>query len=146
LVSIACDTDFLIKIVNDPLPKFDISKLLSENEFVVTPQVLREISGLASSKTPTTSRRARAARDVIEEGKLFGVLKKVEQEIPVSVDADIALIEFVKASPNTRAVATLDGSLLTRLEKMGLPYLTLSNGKLLTRFRQGARYLTAHKV
>jgi rRNA-processing protein FCF1 len=146
LVSIACDTDFLIKIVNDPLPKFDISSLLSENEFVVTQQVLREISGLTSSKTPTTSRRARAVRRMIEEEKHFRVLKKVEQEIPASVDADIALIEFVKASPNTRAVATLDGSLLTRLERMGLPYLTLSKGKMLTRFKQGARYLTANKV
>jgi rRNA-processing protein FCF1 len=143
LASIACDTDFLIKITNDPLPKFDTSLLLSENELVIIPQVLREISGLESSKSPTTSRRARLVKRVMAERKIFKLLS--EGEATSSVDADNALLEFVKTSPSTRAIATLDGSLLKRLEKMGLPYLTLSNGKMLGRFKQRARYLTANK-
>ena len=78
------------------------------------------------------------------ERKIFKMLEEIEAA--TSVDADNALLEFVMASPNTRAVATLDGSLLKRLEKMGLPYLTLSKGKMLARFKQRARYLTANKA
>lgn len=144
MVTIACDTDFIIKISNDPIPKFDLSTLSKENEFLVIPEVFREIIGLERSSTPSTSRRAQMAHRVIVESAVFRTVQ--HDKSSSTVDTDNALIEFVKASPNTRAVATMDGSLLSRLEKIGLPYLTLSKGRTLLRFRQRARYLTAGKV
>lgn len=140
---IVCDTDFLIKISNDPLPKVDLSELTKDNQFVVLPSVIREITGLEKHESPTTARRALKADRVIRESKHFKLVDLKESEEGNSAfDADDALMKFVSKKPNERILATLDGSLLSRLERTTLPYITLSKGKLFFRPSQRATYLT----
>ena len=130
---IACDTDFLIKVTNDPVPALDWGTLSIEHDFAVMPCVIAELKGLATSKIRKTSIRAKSALAVVEEGKKFKRMEAKES----SLDADSALYEFVRADPSSRMIATLDGSLLSRMEKAGLPYLTLSSGKPLLRSYRG---------
>jgi rRNA-processing protein FCF1 len=116
-----------MKITNDPLPGFDWAELSKENKFVTIPAVLSELNGLSKSKKRKTSRRAANTLSLIEGKKIVdSIANKTEFG-----DADIALLEFVRARPKDRALATMDGSLLSRLEKLGLPYLTLSRGRAL---------------
>lgn len=131
MATIVCDSDFLIKISNDPLPKFYFQELVKENDFIVIPSVLGEIKGLEKSRVLSTARRARLARRVVEETKVFERWYEDGQIGSKKEDTDITLIEFVSEKPRERVLATMDGSLLSRLEKMGLPYLTLRNGKAL---------------
>ena len=142
---IACDTDFLIKISNDPLPKFDLAELSKENEFVVMPSVLREIKGLEKSKSSRTARRAKMTLKAIEKSHYFShtFLQKKSDSIILmsSVEADEELMAFVRAKPYERMIATLDGSLLSRAERVGLPYLTLAKGRVLMRTSQREQHI-----
>src|SRR5579871_6027159 len=58
---IACDTDFIIKIANDPLPKFDWKSITSQNEIYTLPSIVRELKSLKSSQIQSTRRRAKMA-------------------------------------------------------------------------------------
>lgn len=138
---IVWDTDFLIKISNDPLPKVDLRELSKENEFVIIPEVILEIRGLARSKNRTTARRAEMALRAIEESKFFksAVLSSVRQP---AKETDEVLIEVIKMKPDERTLATMDGTLLSSMEKSGLPYMTLSKGKLYSPPVARATYLT----
>ncbi len=44
-------------------------------------------------------------------------------------ETDQDLFDFVMNSPQDRVVASLDGSLLSKLERSGMPYITLSSDK-----------------
>jgi rRNA-processing protein FCF1 len=142
LALIVCDTDFLIKISNDPLPRVRLGELSKDYKFVIIPSVIRELSGLEKHANPRTARRARMVDRVIRESKRFKLSLFKGDEKNSTLEADDALIEFVKRNPKERILATLDGSLLSRFERTGLPYLTLSKGKLFFRPSQGATYLT----
>ncbi len=133
-MEIVCDTDFLMKIVNDPLPKFNWKSVSNENEFVTLRCVVRELKGLLSSRSQKTSNRARNTIRAIESG-----IVKVESSENESEEVDYALLEFVRSNATDRLLATLDGSLLSRLEKIGLGYFTLSSGKPLFRLPKQQR-------
>jgi rRNA-processing protein FCF1 len=139
---IVFDTDFLIKISNDPLPKIDFKELSLNNEFAILPSVIREIKGLGRNLNPTTSKRAKTTERFLHDLKKFDFVLVREQKSDPNIDADEALIEFVKENPQQRILATLDGSLLSKFEELSLPYITLSKGRLLFHPGQRARYLT----
>jgi rRNA-processing protein FCF1 len=143
LALIVCDTDFLIKISNDPLAKVDLKELLENNQFVVLPSVVREIAGLERNAKPRTARRARMAHQVITESNRFKIVSTAKGASENSArEADHELMEFISEKPKERTLATLDGSLLSRFERRGLPYITLSKGKLFFGASQRATYLT----
>ena len=127
LFQIVCDTNFLMKIFNDPLPKFDWKSLSSENEFVTLSCVVRELRGLSSRTAGKTSMRARNTLNALDSGGLIKIIPEVEG----NAEVDFALLDFVRQEPKVRILATLDGSLLSSLEKTGLGYLTLSFDKAL---------------
>jgi rRNA-processing protein FCF1 len=151
LAKIACDTDFLIKIANDPLPRFDWSTLSAQNDFCTLPCVYRELANLKSSRIRATAKRATMALSVVGQDKSSKIrILSVEGKREPSwarkeASADEALIEFVGEEPKGRMVATLDGKLLSRLEKNRLPYLTLSSGRPLIVSR-GAMHLTRNRA
>jgi rRNA-processing protein FCF1 len=139
LTIIVWDTSILIKISNDPLPKVDLRALSKENEFVIIPEVLREILGLTASKNRTTARRAQMVLRAVEESKLFK--RVVSNSKRPARETDEVLVEFVKEKPEERILATMDGALLSRMEKSGLSYMTLSEGRLYSRPIARATYL-----
>lgn len=141
LTVIVWDTDFLVKISNDPLPKVDLRELSKENEFVIIPEVIQEIRGLARSRNRTTARRAEMALRAIEDSKFFKNTKLEGARQPAK-ETDEVLIEVIRIKPDERTLATMDGTLLSSMEKSGLPYMTLSKGKLYSRPVARATYLT----
>lgn len=122
-MQIVFDTDFIIKVSNDPLPKLDWNSLRLENELLVLSSVIRELNGLSERKDRNTSKRARNALKFLESGQL----RVVPDDM--AIDADVALIRFAEQNSNERIVATLDGDLLSALEKNHMGYLTLSSNK-----------------
>jgi rRNA-processing protein FCF1 len=135
---IVCDTDFLIKVANEPLPKLDWTTISKQNEFCTLPSVVKELKGLSTgNRKSLLSRRARMALGII--GRSSSSIVRIIDERPdrmssessKGVDADLDLFDFVKSNPQDRLVATLDGALLSRLERNRLPYLTLSSGRAL---------------
>lgn len=127
LFQIVCDTNFLMKIFNDPLPKFDWKSLSSENEFVTLSCVVRELKGLSSRTAGKTFMRAKNTLNGLDSSGLIKIIPKIEG----NAEVDFALLEFVRQEPKARILATLDGTLLSTLEKAGLGYLTLSSDKAL---------------
>ncbi len=147
---IACDTDFLIKIANDPLPKFDWTALSKQNEFCTLPSIVRELTNLKSSRQRQTSRRAVMALSIIgqipsSKIKVLTIEDSQPKWAEKSVSADEALVEFVAEDPRKRMVATLDGELLSKLDTSGLPYLTLSSDRPLLASRR-AMHLSRTEV
>ena len=144
---IACDTDFLIKIANDPLPKFDWQTLSRQNEFCTLPSIVRELSNLKSSRQRQTAKRAVMALSIVGAHSTSKVkVLTVESTsnriwIDKNAPADEALIAFVSEEQKSRMVATLDGDLLSRLEAQGMPYMTLSSDRPLIAPRR-AMHLT----
>jgi rRNA-processing protein FCF1 len=145
MVLIACDTDFLIKIANDPLPKFDWVSYSRQNDFCTLPCIVRELANLRSNRSIIISRRASTALSIIGKQPLAKI-----KELPSKpanawslseANADDALIEFGNLDPFGRAVATLDGKLLSRLDSDGVPYLTLSSDRPLF-VNRGAMHLS----
>jgi hypothetical protein len=53
-----------------------------------------------------------------------------------NLQADAALLKFVREDPKSRMVATLDGELLSDLDGQGLPYFTLSSNRPLIASRR----------
>ncbi len=129
--TIVWDTDLLIKISNDPLPKVNLKELAKENNFIVVPSVLGEILGLAKSANNSTAKRARTTLTVIESSGMFSGSHEFEGKKVPAGETDEVLIELIKAKPKERILGTMDGSLLSRMEKLRLPYMTLSNGRML---------------
>jgi rRNA-processing protein FCF1 len=137
LAFVICDTDFLIKISNDPLPKVNLKEFLRDKKLIVLPSVFREIKGLEKSKSPTVAKRARRTRQVLKESQQFELISEREVILgSLATEAEREIMEFVMEKPEERTAATLDGSFLSCLERKGLPYITLSRGKLFIRFRQ----------
>jgi rRNA-processing protein FCF1 len=126
-----CDTDFLIKAANDPLPA--LANFLTESgyELKTLDRIEKELEGLSKSKNPSTAKRAKTALRAIAAGQV----KVISQKDLFSnrTDADSQLIEFAANSKKNVAIATLDHTLLSMLERKKLPYLTLRNDKPLFR-------------
>lgn len=139
MTKVVCDTDFLMKVTNEPVPKLREFLESSDIELVTLPSVLRELTGLSSSSNQKTKKYARNALRTIED-KLVQVEK---EETGRSVDADVALLDF--ALHRTVMIATLDGGLLSNLESRGISYLTLRNNRPFSREFGGATYLTTKK-
>jgi rRNA-processing protein FCF1 len=130
------DTDFLIKVANDPIPKLDLSELSKEYTLATTSDVIRELTGLCNHPERKTSRRASNALRVVMKGAKveIRILDDKHPQRRGIVEADNSLLELAKANKVT--VATLDHSLLSRLERIHLPYLTLRNDKPLLKARR----------
>ncbi|HZW57028.1 MAG TPA: hypothetical protein VFF30_12125 [Nitrososphaerales archaeon] len=138
------DTDFLIKIANDPLPKLDFLALASDFTLATTPSVVRELEGLAKSQNRTVMRRATTALDFVKQGTKKANVKVLPGTSKRRVEADLELVEIAKADIRDRVViATLDHSLLSRLDKLKIPYLTLRRDRPFFSFSSGATYLSA---
>lgn len=126
---IVLDTDFLIKITNDPLPSFDLVQLSKEYDLATLPLVLRELRGLARNEVNKTSKRARNTLRFLDEGPGKVRVNLLSRESSSDPETDSELVEFARDSEDKVVIATLDHSLLSRLEKLGVSYLTLKNNK-----------------
>ena len=138
--TLLCDTDFLIKITNEPIP--ELRQFLQNSGFVLgtLPIIERELKGLEQSRKIATARKAGLA--------LQSVGKFIHVEVGHSkgnAEADLQLVDFAEYSADNVAIATLDGSLLSKLEKKRLPYLTLRNDRPFYRQFSRATYLTTKK-
>lgn len=123
---IVCDSDFLINTTSRPLPELAEFLESSGFEFVTLPKIVEELEGLALSKKPATAKKAKTALRSIEAGKV----KIIHQAIFSSTkktDADAVLLHYAAKNTDKEriVIATLDHSLLSVLERMRLPYLTL---------------------
>ncbi len=135
--TIILDTDFIIKITNDPLPRFDYHKLALEFTLSTTPSVVSELEGLSREKNSSAGRRARNALRLLQEpsgsqGRI--TILKTDSRSKNKREADEDLLELARKNPEEYLIATMDHSLLSRLEVEGLRYLTLRNdGPLFSR-------------
>ena len=121
ITTLVCDTDFLIKITNFPVPEFQALVSESGFELATIPSVALELKGLRNSKHQMTSKRALHTLSLI--GDKISLLEDSGQSS--AREADDALIDFAKRHNESILVCTLDGKLLSRLEKMEVRYLTL---------------------
>jgi len=134
---VICDTDFLIKITNEPTP--ELKPFLEHWGFVLAtlPVVEKELKGLLQSKKRSTARRAKLALESLRK------LILVETSYRMSgLDADAHLVNFQKESNGDVVIATLDGKLLSKLERKRMPYLTLRRDRPFFRPFSRATYLT----
>ncbi len=138
---LVCDTDFLIKITNSPLPEFQTYVLQSGITLATVPAVVRELKGLANNRHPLTAKRARNALNLV--GNKIKIIEDSDRK--VDLEADIVLTEFVKDHRETALLSTLDARLLSRLERLGVSYLTLHRDKPFIRSFPRAIYLSARK-
>jgi rRNA-processing protein FCF1 len=129
-----------MKVTNEPVPK--LRAALEENDYglVMLPSVLRELKGLSFSKTAKTARYAKNALKALN----LGMIKSISSGISGNIDADIEMVEYASKHRNSM-VATLDGALLSEMEKKRVPYLTLRNDAPFKREFRGATYLTTKK-
>jgi rRNA-processing protein FCF1 len=136
---LVCDTDFLMKVTNEPVPK--LRAFLDDYRFdlIALPSVVRELKGLSSKKKGKTSRYARNALKCIQDG----LVKSLSSEISGTVEADLELVQY--GSTHNVLIATLDGALLSEMEKKRVPYMTLRNDAPLKREFRRATYLTTKK-
>jgi len=127
------DTDFLIKVANDPIRRLDLKQLASEYTIATIPGVVSELEGLTHHREKKTARRAANTLRVLEESRSQIKVKVLEESRAKGAEADMALVELARNSEGDATIATMDHSLLSRLERMRLPYLTLSDDKPLMR-------------
>jgi rRNA-processing protein FCF1 len=142
MAQLVCDTDFLLKVVNEPLPSLYAYLQNSDLRFATIPQVVKELRGLALSKKRSVARRAAFALRLVGT-KIHVIENRIVENN--KMEADLALYECAKNSELDSLVATLDGKLLSRLEKNQLPYLTLRHDKPFERTFGRATYLSTRK-
>ncbi len=142
--TIVCDTDFLIKIVTQPLPKVE-PEFFSSNRFVTIANVERELVGLSRRDNSRVSKEAKSVLRMIRETDKIQIASLDEHRDSRS-ETDNLLFEFVKTDQSNRILATLDGSLLSRLEKKKLPYVTLRNNRLYFSRSERATYLSTKRI
>jgi rRNA-processing protein FCF1 len=137
MVLLVCDTDFLMKVAVKPLPELASFLANPDFEIVTIPRIEDELKGLSLSRTPSTARKAKTALSLLRNSV------KIVKQIPLSekADADRLLIHFAESSNEEVAIATLDGSLLSALERKQLSYLTLRNDRPFFRTFSSATYL-----
>jgi rRNA-processing protein FCF1 len=137
MVLIVCDTDFLMKVTAKPMPELAVFLADSDFEIATIPRIENELKGLSLSRIPSTARNARTAlRSLHHSVKLVNQAPSTEK-----ADADRLLIDFAERSKGKAVIATLDGNLLSILERKKLPYLTLRNDKPFYRTFSSATYL-----
>ena len=124
---ILCDSDFLIKATNDPLPS--LALFLSEcgYELATIERIKDELEGLSRSENRPTARRAKNALRSIYNGRVK--LESNEKRTSSKTDADSLLIKFALENKEPVAIATMDHVLLSILERRKLSYLTLRNNR-----------------
>lgn len=140
MAQIVCDSDFLLKVVSEPLPSLRAYLDNSNLSFATVPEVVSELEGLAHSSEKTTARKASFALRLV--GTTIELIDKKADE-KNRVEADIALYECAKQMDFL--VATMDGRLLSRFEQNRLPYLTLRHDKPFERSFGRATYLSTKK-
>jgi rRNA-processing protein FCF1 len=142
LTQVICDTDFLIKITNDPLPS--LGQLIKNSDLVLAtiPGVVNELKGLTQNEKPATARRAAAALRLV--GSSVHLIKSGIAKDD-SFETDNALYDKVRGSIGDVCVATLDGKLLSRFERNKIPYLTLRRNKPFLRCFSRATHLSTTK-
>lgn len=142
MAQLVCDTDFLLKVTTEPVPslrafceKFDFS-------FATIPEVVNELNGLTLSDRPATTRKAKSALRLVGSR-----VKVIDTRILKNnkIDADVALFDYAKRKNEDSLVATLDGNLLSQLEKNQLPYFTLRHNKPFAKSLGRATYLSTKK-
>ena len=133
------DTDFLIKVANDPVSRLDLSQLASEYTVSTLPSVIAELEGLSQHKERKTARRASNALRIVNQKESKIRIEVLDLPRQGREKVDSALIDLAKREDGA-TIATMDHSLLSRLERMRLPYLTLSDDKpLLKKFPREQR-------
>jgi|GEM_PF-700882 rRNA-processing protein FCF1 len=146
MLLIVLDTDFLIKITNDPLPKFDRA-ILERSNLATLSYVIDELKGLLNNERRKTASRARRALDFLESNRQRihiipkqalhkGRTRRQQGNKECEGFVDRALLDFAKENPLTRIVATLDSSILSDCESLGLSYLTIRQGRAFLRLRK----------
>jgi len=137
MVLIVCDTDFLMKATVKPIPELAMFLADPDFEIATIPRIENELRGLSLSRKPSTARNAKTALRALRQSV------KLVNQAPASerADADRLLIDFAERSKGKAVVATLDGSLLSTLERKKLPYLTLRNNRPFYRTFSSATYL-----
>ncbi|MGA2875339.1 MAG: hypothetical protein ABSE82_07345 [Nitrososphaerales archaeon] len=135
-----CDTDFLIKVTNVPLPSLRAFVEVSGFNFSTIPEVVKELEGLTFSDKPLTARKAANVLRLV--GKSIHVTESKVTAGNHKIETDIALFERAKSLDEDSFVATLDGKLLSRFEKNNLPYFTLRHDKPFLRSLRRATYLS----
>ena len=137
MVLIVCDTDFLMKVTVQPMP--ELAAFLANPDFEITtiPRIEKELKGLSLSRKPSTAKNAGTALRALHQSV------KLVSQAPSSenADADRLLVDFAERSKDEAVVATLDGTLLSTLERKKLPYLTLRNNRPFYRTFSSATYL-----
>src|SRR5216684_53546 len=96
-----CDTDFLIKVTNDPIPEFKSFLESMGFELGTLPAVVRELKGLLRSPKKSTGRRAKLALQSV--GSLIRV--EGEDQSPIT-EPDVQLIYFAEKSKDGFVIAT----------------------------------------
>lgn len=142
MAELVCDTNFLIKIANEPLPKF--SEFVAVQHFQITtiPAVLRELRGLMMNKKLTLARKASNTYNLI------GSKVRVNESGSLADntdEADVELFEMANSLPADSFVATLDGNLLSRFERNEIAYFTLRHDRPYIRTFRRATYLSTKK-
>lgn len=142
MTQLVCDTNFLMKITNQSLPK--LSDFISNNHFEIATvsSVIRELNGLKKSKKNSVARNAKNCLGLI--GTKVHLRDGGSLDEP-SKEADIELFELAKSLEEGSLVATLDGKLLSRFERNRLPYLTLRNDRPFLQSFHRATYLSTRK-
>lgn len=120
------------------MPKVDRS-FFASNELVTLNCVKGELEALSRKKRTKDAIAARTALRVVEKEDLIKTVKFAYEE-PAEVDN--LLIEYVALEPHGRILATLDGSLIKRLQKNNLDYVTLRNEMLFISRPNKGRYLS----
>ncbi|MDG6996496.1 MAG: hypothetical protein JRN52_11285 [Nitrososphaerota archaeon] len=138
---LVCDTDFLMKVTNEPIPKLHQLLESSEYDLVTLPSVRRELAGLSRSSNQKTARYARNAIRAIENK----TVRVLQESSGAKTDADVALLDFGHKHAGSALVATLDGELLSEMESRGISYLTIRNNRPFRQEFARATYLTTKK-
>ncbi len=89
-----CDTDFLIKVANAPLPSLRAFVENSGLTFSTIPEVVKELEGLTFSDKPLTARKAANVLRLI--GKSVHVAERKVAAGNHKIETDIALFEQAK--------------------------------------------------
>lgn len=140
MAHIVCDTDFLLKVASESLPTLRAYLDDSDLSLGTIPSVVRELEGLARGKDRSTARKASFALRLV--GTTIDLIEYEPKEI-ARVEADVALFECARKLD--MLVATLDGKLLSRLERNQVPYLTLRHDRPFERSFGRATYLSTKK-
>ncbi len=96
LTFLVLDTDFLIRITNDPIRRLDLRQLSTEFTIATIPEVVKELQGLSHHRENKTARRASNALRVIEEKGSEVMIQILPEKRKQEAEADVTLVELAR--------------------------------------------------